>query len=164
MESVVIVVSPLIDLEKKWRGRGAEGTGKRNGQVVKRTPRDVSTRCNVSFWQELMITSVPVFAPLRVWPLCLLCSSSQRRSWARQRRRSWTLTLRTWWAGQTAPKTGPRRSTDRLRSCCSPTQVWHQYSNPKITGGKSIVEYILSETTTVLIVVESTIKWWLAHL
>lgn len=58
--------------------------------------------------------------------VCVSHLSTPGRSWAKLRRLSWMLTLRIWWAVQTAPKTGQKKSTGRLRSCCSPTQVWNR--------------------------------------
>lgn len=57
------------------------------------------------------------------WSSVFVSPSSQRRSWARLRRRSWIHTWRTWSVGLTAPRTGLRRSWDKQRCCCSPTQV-----------------------------------------
>lgn len=55
--------------------------------------------------------------------LFCIFSSTQRKSLARQKRLSWMPTWRTWLHERTAPKTGPKRSSDRPRCCFNPTQV-----------------------------------------
>jgi len=54
---------------------------------------------------------------------CYFCSSLRRRNWDRRRRPSWTLTSRVCCPELTAPKIGPRKSTDRLKFSCSQTLV-----------------------------------------
>ncbi len=55
--------------------------------------------------------------------IVLYVLSTQKRNLARQKRLNLMPIWRTWLLERTAPKTGPKRSSDKPRCCFNPTQV-----------------------------------------